>query len=484
MASCPPRRWLPTLARRVASVTAAVRLNPPRRHVSRFPHGSRNMASGSGVKVEELGKPDRRRLIPSAKDHATKDIMISMDKNFSITRGMGNEENRAAIEDFIAHYGNVHPANTEDGNKIATYHNEEVRMTTMEVTDGKQYPRGAIKGVPDGEDERGQRVSVVSDDDACKEFTGREDNYCHDSSIPWPILTRSSHRDGSIYCTRDTFGSGWKYDYHIADRNETRLDAMMLSDPKIDCILARGTCVRHGAHPILQIFSVKLAKIAVVDGPVELYGYIAARDFRDPLLNYIVNIGRDDSIIVEEGSLIEMTGPKRGIELSRVVLVEYDMRIKTGEREEDDLQLIDGVSIVNEILASRHPVTSRIHGDCGAVDVSRALLDYAFEATVEVMISEVQTSFHLCLSCFTSGLHEEIQLFNGMIGESQGLRRHVLAVMEDECMDLEFKVGLEPNCFVEHFFCFEATNHGCTSEKLKTEFASVSVKVTWSALDY
>ncbi|RLN05085.1 hypothetical protein C2845_PM13G01970 [Panicum miliaceum] len=165
MASGPPRRWLPTLAQRGASVTAALRLNPLLRHVSRFPHGSRNMASGSGVKLEELVKPDRRRLIPSANDHTTKNIMISMDKHFPITRGMDNEENRDAIEEFIAHHGNVHPANIEDGNKIAMYHDEDVRVTTMEVTDGKQDRRGAIKEVPDGDDERGQRVSVVSDDD-------------------------------------------------------------------------------------------------------------------------------------------------------------------------------------------------------------------------------------------------------------------------------------------------------------------------------
>ncbi|KAF8687015.1 hypothetical protein HU200_043296 [Digitaria exilis] len=168
----------------------------------------------------------------------------------------------------------------------------------------------------------------------------------------------------------------------------------MLSDPRKDCILMGGTCIRHRAHPILQIFSVKLAKTPVVDGSVELYGYI----------------------------------------------------IKTGEREEDDLQLIDGVSIVDEILTSRQPVTNRIHGDCGAVDISRALLDYAFEATVEVMVSEVQSSFHLCLSCFTSGLREEIQLFNVLL--------------------------------------LRSTNHGCTNEKIKTEFALLSVKMTWSALDY
>lgn len=51
---------------------------------------------------------------------------------------------------------------------------------------------------------------------------------------------------------------------------------------------------------MLQIFSVKLAKTPVVDGSIELYGYIAVRDLQDPLLNYIVKIGRDDPIIVEQ----------------------------------------------------------------------------------------------------------------------------------------------------------------------------------------
>lgn len=106
----------------------------------------------------------------------------------------------------------------------------------------------------------------------------------------------------------------------------------MLSNSNKDCSLSDGTCTRHTQHSMLQIFSIKLAKVFGVDGSMELYGYIAARDLRDPLLNYIVNIGRDNPIIVEQGSIIEI-GPKRGIDLSRAVLVEYDMRIKTGDRK-------------------------------------------------------------------------------------------------------------------------------------------------------
>jgi hypothetical protein len=37
-----------------------------------------------------------------------------------------------------------------------------------------------------------------------------------------------------------------------------------------------------------------------------------------------------------------MTGPKRGIYMGSAVLIEFDIRIKTGVHEEEDLQLIDG----------------------------------------------------------------------------------------------------------------------------------------------
>lgn len=37
-----------------------------------------------------------------------------------------------------------------------------------------------------------------------------------------------------------------------------------------------------------------------------------------------------------------MMGPKRGIEMSPPVLVELDIRIKSGGSKEDDLGLIDG----------------------------------------------------------------------------------------------------------------------------------------------
>ncbi|XP_062181779.1 uncharacterized protein LOC133886063 isoform X2 [Phragmites australis] len=456
-ASAPPRWWPPALARRDAPVMAAP--SPLAHRVPRLPHGSRNMAISSRVKGE-LGKPDRRRLIPSAVDpiHASNDTRISLGKHFPVTQGMNNEENRGAIEEFIGPYGYGCPANGEHaGRKIVhvIYGDEDACRITVEVTDGKQDPREATEDVialcsdgrpgNDEENTRGQSASEVSDDEECLSWTAEMPTCYPRDGVPRALpLLWSSHRDGSIY--RDN--CHWKKEFRIADRNETRLEAMMLSDPSKHCILNGETCVNHRPCAMWQIFSLKLAKILVDGGSVELYGYIAARDNLDQLLNYVVNISRDDPIIVEQGSLIEMTGPKRGIDLSSNVLIEYDIRIKRGDREKDDLQLID------------------------------------VEATVEVIISEVQSSFDLCLSCFTSGLHEEIRLFDGSIGESCGLRRHVVAVQMGTSMDLMFKIGSGSYCSAEHCCSFKAVNHGCASQQIKIELASILVKVTWSTLNF
>ncbi|PAN25917.2 hypothetical protein PAHAL_4G285800 [Panicum hallii] len=302
---------------------------------------------------------------------------------------------------------------------------------------------------------------------------------CSDDVYPMAVLPYSTHRDGFIY----RFGGGWGKDYCIADRDETRCDAMMLSNPK-ECMFSGATCYQHRPGRMLQIFSLKLAKCQVAEGgPVELYGYIAARDILDPLLNYVVNVNRDDPILVEQGSLIEITGPKRGIELNYATLIEYDMRIKTGKQEKDDLQLIDGVSLIDELSTYyiREPFTRRMHGDCGAVDITLVCVSDAVEATVEVVVSEVRSNFSLCVGCFTSGLDQEIRLFDGTISESRGLRRSVVAVAMDTCIDVKLRVG-SGDKDAEHCCTFKATNHGYTSQLVKVKFAIILVKVTWSTL--
>ncbi|TVU29916.1 hypothetical protein EJB05_21508, partial [Eragrostis curvula] len=247
---------------------------------------------------------------------------------------------------------------------------------------------------------------------------------------------------------------------------EARLEAMRLSDPS-DCIIYNGICLSHVTCGMLQIFSIELAKIPVDGGGlVELYGYIAVRD---------------DPITVEQGSLIKMVGPKRGIYMMDLTLVEYDMRIKTGEQEKDDLQLIDGASLICPQGKGNQPFLLELASDCGVVGINLSCLVNAVEATIEVLISEVQSSFYLSLGCLTSGLDKEIRLFDGTIAESHVLKRSVVAVVMDSSIDLKVKVGpMSPN-FDQHC-SFMAKAHGHDTQEIKTDFALFLVKLTWSVL--
>ncbi|KAF6997785.1 hypothetical protein CFC21_013966 [Triticum aestivum] len=258
---------------------------------------------------------------------------------------------------------------------------------------------------------------------------------------------------------------------------------MTLTDPA-GCLIdiGSGYCKRHPPSRMFQIFSLKLAKTPTDDRPIQLYGYIAVRDHLDLLLNYVVNFRRDDPISVEQGSSISMIGPKRGIDLSGNIVVEYDMRIKT-EEVKHDLQLMDGASMIrHKDLQDCRAFTRRIHGDHGAIDLTASALDDAVEATVEVVISEVRSGFALRLGCFIGGVDEEIPIFDGVVGsEAHGLKlkRFVLAVAIRYWMKLEFKVAPES---ARCQFAFMANNHGVSCRNMKMDFALFSVKVTWSSL--
>ena len=121
-------------------------------------------------------------------------------------------------------------------------------------------------------------------------------------------------------------------------------------------------------------------------------------------------------------------------------------------------------------------LTSRIHGDNGAVDITASRLYNAVEATVEVLVSEVKSSFNLCIGCFVSGVPEQIRHFDGAIVESRGLKRSVVAVVMDTWMDLKFRVGADSYISAEHCCSFKASKHG------QSDFAFISAKVTWSTL--
>uniref|UniRef100_A0A0E0IB17 DUF6598 domain-containing protein n=1 Tax=Oryza nivara TaxID=4536 RepID=A0A0E0IB17_ORYNI len=290
-----------------------------------FLHGYRNMASSSIVNGKELGEPERRPLNPSAKG-----FIISLGKHSAISQGTKDIEksNTDTMNKFITHCSRngAEDGRTSSGNVISGY--EGVCGTTFGVIDNKADTTGEIVDVTGCELSSGDKESLAAGVPQLIVYP------IEDGVPPMEILPNSSHCDGSIYRGTDC----WKKEYHIADRNETRWEAMMFSK-STDCnIDSNGICMSHGTCCMLQFFSLRLAKVPADHGLVELYGYIAVRDRLDTFLNYFVNFSRDDPIVVEQGSLIHMAGPKRGIQLIGTNLIEYDMKIKTVMGAQMDLK--------------------------------------------------------------------------------------------------------------------------------------------------
>ncbi|CAL5031782.1 unnamed protein product [Urochloa decumbens] len=448
MASATLRWWPPAYARGVSPPMVCPN---PVRGVSRNrfpPDEPLNMATISGVKGDESGKP----YIGAAISPANVVIISQDNKHSAAIQGMKNIDTRVASE--------------------VPYDEPDM---LGQIVNHIPFKKNFVKHTDCGEEDQRRatdshrREIIASDDRKISEEEGYTVNN---------VLAQSRHRDGSIYRGMDTW---WKKDYCIADRNETRLEAMAFSNPT-NCIIRNGTCTKHYPRRMLQILSLKLAKTSVDCGLIELYGYIAVRDDLDPLLNYVVNFSRGDPIVVEQGSLIYMTGPKRGIEMVDLTLIEYDLRVKTGQEENDDLQLIDGASIIGPAGKWNEPFTKCIPGDYGTVEITLSRLEHAVEATVEVLISEVHSSFDLSLSCLTSGLNKGVWLFDGAIAESCSLKRSVVAVVMNSLIDLKFKLGPLSSSHDQHYCSFKARTHGHDTREIKTSLALISVRVTWSTL--
>ncbi|CAL4897946.1 unnamed protein product [Urochloa decumbens] len=306
------------------------------------------------------------------------------------------------------------------------------------------------------------------------------------------VVEGSKHSDGSIYRAD---AHPLHELFHLADTRETRLKPMRLSNPTPNCHPCWTACRQHLGCAMLQIFSLKLAKLpstASGHGPVHLYGFIAVRDLLDPLRNYVFNRSRDDPLVIPDHNsdpFIYLPGPKRGVYLQSRVLIEYDVRIKSTEEGEDDLPLIDGAATVSELAWTQAALTSRIPGDLGAaVDLRRALLRRAVEATVEVRITRLAGPPRVVdleiTGCLAGELvEEEIKLFRGVVREPCALERFVIAARSDSYLFLHFKgagAAKPPEEF--DWFAFRVTPHGCVSDRRKFAFATAEVKVTWSSL--
>ncbi|KAK3164647.1 hypothetical protein QOZ80_1AG0022440 [Eleusine coracana subsp. coracana] len=243
----------------------------------------------------------------------------------------------------------------------------------------------------------------------------------------------------------------------MANNNETPLPPVPLDIlPRINEFCVSGHRCYHKrywtdvieetapTHPdfrpceMMQIFSLRLS--SPLEHPVNIYGTAAVRDCWEPLPNYLFKCSRDDPATISLGcSLLPLRSPCRGIYLLQHILMDIDLWIKEDDGS-GDKQLFRGyVELDAFMFGFGHKCMGRFHGDCHSLDMHFAFLTHSVETMIEI-IAEAQHPSAVKISALTSGLNDEIALYDDIFCGTGVMVKHVIAVNRGEKIDVLLKL--------------------------------------------
>ncbi|KAL6647557.1 hypothetical protein ACP70R_014994 [Stipagrostis hirtigluma subsp. patula] len=234
-------------------------------------------------------------------------------------------------------------------------------------------------------------------------------------------------------------------------------------------------------------------------GHAKIFGFFAARDQAEPLRNYVYRHEIDDyeavSVKQKMGmARLSLTSPARGICITSHVLLEFKLCIRSDDPPEDDPKgdtLIEGCTEFSNLLKSDSFVqTGRLYGERCGLDLKFLVLINAVQATVYVEVLRAPTcGLNLKLYAKTSGFSDVIRLFQG-VAEIGHRFSSVVAVMRHSHLDLCIKgssidKGLSQLSCAEWKGSFDSCYHGTADKSVNLDdFTTISVKVTWKAVDW
>nr|ABA99686.1 expressed protein [Oryza sativa Japonica Group] len=223
------------------------------------------------------------------------------------------------------------------------------------------------------------------------------------------------------------------------------------------------------------------------------------RAFNDPLTDKRMHCTSLDCIITHllvGMACLPLTSPARGICITSRALFEFQLCIRTEDSPEAEDEPIGETLIerctefTNILRSASFTKTVRLYGEKCGLDVKFALLVNAVQATVDVeIIHSPACGLNLKLYAKTSGFSDVIRLFRG-VAQSGRRIRSLVAVVRRSHLDLciegspaDIGLGEKLPC-VRWEHKFGAGFHRTADEVVKLgDFTTISVKVTWKAVD-
>lgn len=151
-------------------------------------------------------------------------------------------------------------------------------------------------------------------------------------------------------------------------------------------LYAYGTIPAHaGPCALLQIFSIKVMENEEwkIRWPVEVYGFIAARDTVDHNRNLLFSRTRDDpQILTQQDSFLKLTGPCRPIALIDPVDFEIQPKVKGTTESEDETLMARWFEYSHGFGEYGELACRRWDGNFCTLEITSALLARTVVATI------------------------------------------------------------------------------------------------------
>lgn len=196
---------------------------------------------------------------------------------------------------------------------------------------------------------------------------------------------------------------------------------------------------------MLQLFSMRLS-IFEPTYPISLYGIFAVRDYLDPRRNYVFNRPRDDAVTIDkqDSFVMPLCSPCRGMYILDQALVEVDLWVKKEGDESDDKQLLSAYADIEIRNETDMMFYERISGDNCNLDLKYEVLSKSVEAVIQVY-AKVDHPHHVRFTAFSTEYddhpHRGVVLFDDKLFGKEKLFQHIVAVKENEELDVILEVG-------------------------------------------
>ncbi|CAM0948661.1 unnamed protein product [Alopecurus aequalis] len=206
-----------------------------------------------------------------------------------------------------------------------------------------------------------------------KMFSEMEEQYCRERGIPMEQGPPTDEQEMDDYrkfwerCYGPRFGS---FDA------ETSLGPMCCSDGPIP----------ESAYPerSVQFFSIKVTDLSYdLSWPLQVYGFVAARDEVDHKRNYLFRCTRGTcQTLTGKDPFLRLTGPSRAVLLTDQVVIEVQLKVKGNKEESEDKVL----AFKRFVLNRNYPLEDSIRSQRCQLDFALAVLPKSVEALVDVRV--------------------------------------------------------------------------------------------------